>query len=88
MISKLLIFFYLIIQVSSLRIFQSPYKKNLCNNCNNCIKNKVYEVKKFKNDSYDTKKIWKDYENDVNPPIIFEQYNYSFGFQNNAKKNK
>ena len=85
MISKLLVFFYLIIQVNSLRIFQNPYKKKLCNNC---IKNKVYDIKKFKNNSYDRKKIWKDYENDVNPPVIFEEYNYSFDFQNNALKNK
>ena len=86
MINKLIIFFYLIIQVNSLRIFQSPYKKKLCTNCNKCIKNEVYEVEKFKNNSYDKKKIWKDYENDLDPPVIFEQYNYSFGFQNNAKK--
>lgn len=88
MISNLIIFFYLISQVNSLRIFQSPYKKKLYNDCNKCIKNKVYEVKKFKNDSYDTKKMWKDYENDVDPPIIFEQYNYPFGFQNNSIRNK
>ena len=85
MISNLLIFFFLIFQVDSLRIFQNTYKKKLYNIY---LKNKIYEAKKYKNNSYNTEQIWKEYENDVDPPIIFEQYNYSYNLQNNSKYNK
>lgn len=77
---KFILFLFFLDFCKGLRIFQSPPKK--CLNCKICTLNKFNSLKKIniylKNKNVDDKiNIWNEYDKDLDPPIIFELYNWT-----------
>ena len=78
-LNKFTFLLFIINYCTGLRIFQSPQNKYL--KCKISRLNKINSKKintYLKNENVDEKtNIWKEYDNDLNPPIVFELYNWT-----------
>ena len=77
--------------IISLRLFQRPFGSGDCKNCQ--FSNTDCKIKKDKIDfkilsKADSEMIWKDYLNDPNPPLKFEDYNNVTKIHENNSKLK